>query len=437
MDLIIKAAQLILGLSFLVGVHELGHMLTAKFFGMRVEKFSIGFPPKLFGFKKGETEYSVGAIPLGGFVKISGMVDESLDTEAMKAEPQPWEFRSKPAWQRLIVMLGGVIVNVLVAFIISIGLLWIVGEEDIRIEELNKYGIVAQPIAKEIGLQTGDRIKAVNGKEAVLFSEVAETLINENSSITIIRNGEEKVIPVPSNVLDKLAEKDASGFISVVYKYKVGQVIKDGRAAKGGLKAGDSILSINGTAVPYFHLLKGEFAKNKNNVIDVAIIRDKKESHLSIQVDSAGMIGIELAPIHVLQETTRQYTFLESVPKGIVNSVKVITDQIKAFSKIFRGELKASNSVGSFFSIADAYGPKWEWSHFWSLTATLSMVLAFMNLLPIPALDGGHVMFILYEIISGRKPSDKFLENAQKVGMVILLTLMLYAISNDAIRHLF
>ena len=437
MELLIKATQLILGLSILVGVHELGHMLTAKFFGMRVEKFSIGFPPKLFGFKKGETEYSVGAIPLGGFVKITGMVDESMDTEALKAPPQPWEFRSKPAWQRLIVMLGGVIVNVLVAFFINIGLLWIVGEEDVRIDELNKYGIVAQPIAKEIGLQTGDKIKAVNGKQISVYSEISETLINENSSITIVRNGEEKVIPVPSNVLDKLAEKDAAGFISPIYKFKVADVLKDGRAAKAGLKSGDSIVSINGTTVPYFHLLKEELALNKNKAIDVVIVRDQKESHLTIPVDSAGMIGIQLEAINVLQTSTVSYTFFESVPKGIINSVKVITDQIKAFSKIFRGELKASNSVGSFLSIANAYGAKWVWSHFWSLTATLSMVLAFMNLLPIPALDGGHVMFLLYEIISGRKPSDKFLENAQKVGMVILLALMVFAISNDAIRNLF
>ena len=437
MELIIKATQLILGLSILVGVHELGHMLTAKFFGMRVEKFSIGFPPKLFGFKKGETEYSIGAIPLGGFVKISGMVDESMDTEALKAPPQSWEFRSKPAWQRLIVMLSGVIVNVLVAFLINIGLLWIVGEDDIRIEDLNKYGIVAQPIARAIGLQTGDKIKAVNGKEISVFSEVSETLINENSSITIVRNGVEKIIPIPSNVLDKLAEKDASGFISPIYGFKVADVIKGGKADKSGLKSGDSLVSINGTAVPYYHLLKDQLSTNKNKIVDVLIFRDQKESHLAIQVDSSGMIGIQLEAISVLQESTRHYSFLESIPKGIVNSVKVITDQIKAFSKIFRGELKASNSVGSFLSIGNAYGPKWVWSHFWSLTATLSMVLAFMNLLPIPALDGGHVMFLLYEIISGRKPSDKFLENAQKVGMVILLGLMLFAISNDVIRNLF
>lgn len=437
MELLIKATQLILGLSILVGVHELGHMLTAKFFGMRVEKFSIGFPPKLFGFKKGETEYSVGAIPLGGFVKISGMVDESMDTEAMKGEPQPWEFRSKPAWQRLIVMLGGVIVNVLVAFMINIGLLWTIGEDDIRIEDFNKFGIVAQPIAQEIGLKTGDKIKAVNGTEIKKFSEVFEALINDNSSLTIVRDGEEKVILIPSTLLDKLAEKDASGFIGPFYGYKVDAVVKGGNAEKGGLKAGDSILAINGTVVPYFHVLKEQLANHKKEIVDVAILRDNKQSHLSIQVDSMGLVGIQLASMSVLQKTTHQYSFLESVPKGISNSVKVITDQIKAFAKIFRGELKASNSVGSFLSIGNAYGPEWIWSHFWSLTATLSMVLAFMNLLPIPALDGGHVMFLLYEIISGRKPSDKFLENAQKVGMVILLGLMLFAISNDVIRNLF
>jgi regulator of sigma E protease len=437
MELLIKATQLIFGLSILVGVHELGHMLAAKFFGMRVEKFSIGFPPKLFGFKKGETEYSVGAIPLGGFVKISGMVDESMDTESLKAAPQPWEFRSKPAWQRLIVMLSGVIVNVLVAFIINIGLLVTVGEEDIKIEEFNKYGIVAQPIAQEIGLQTGDKIEAVNGKKIAYFSEVFEALLNDNSSITIQRNGEEKIVAIPSTLLDKLAEKDATGFISPVSGYKVAALVKGGNAEDAGLKFGDSILSINAVAVPYFHILKSELAKHKNEKVLVLVFRNKQMDSLNIQVDSSGMMGIQLESVRVMKSYTHQYSFLESIPKGISNSVKVITDQIKAFSKIFKGELKASNSVGSFLSIGNAYGGEWIWSHFWSLTATLSMVLAFMNLLPIPALDGGHVMFLLYEIISGRKPSDKFLENAQKIGMLILLTLMLFAISNDVIRNLF
>jgi len=437
MELLIKATQLIFGLSILVGVHELGHMLAAKFFGMRVEKFSIGFPPKLFGFKKGETEYSVGAIPLGGFVKISGMVDESMDTESLKATPQPWEFRSKPAWQRLIVMLSGVIVNVLVAFIINIGLLGTVGEEDIKIEEFNKYGIVAQPIAQGIGLQTGDKIEAVNGKKIAYFSEVFDALLNDNSSITIQRNGEEKIVAIPSTLLDKLAEKDATGFISPVYGYKVAAIVKGGNAEDAGLKAGDSILSINAISVPYFHILKSELGKHKNQKVLVLVLRNKQMDSLNIQVDSSGMMGIQLESVRVMKSYTHQYSFLESIPKGISNSVKVITDQIKAFSKIFKGELKASNSVGSFLSIGNAYGGEWIWSHFWSLTATLSMVLAFMNLLPIPALDGGHVMFLLYEIISGRKPSDKFLENAQKIGMLILLTLMLFAISNDVIRNLF
>lgn len=435
MELIIKATQLILGLSILVGVHELGHMLTAKFFGMRVEKFSIGFPPKLFGFKKGETEYSVGAIPLGGFVKISGMVDESLDTEAMKSEPQPWEFRSKPAWQRLIVMLGGVIVNVLVAFIISICLLWIVGDEYLSIEEVNKQGVVAEPIAEELGIQTGDKILAVNGRQLQDYSEIFEMLINQNSTLTISHEGVEKTIAIPNSLLDKLSDKDAAGLFTPFAHYKVEGVLQGGNADKAGVKPGDSIISVNAISVPYFHLLTKQLRANKNKQVDLVVVRDKQEIKINALVDSAGFLGIK--PKVLFNTSVRQYTFLESVPKGIENSVKVITDQIKAFSKIFRGELKPSNSVGSFLSIANAYGSKWIWSHFWNMTATLSMVLAFMNLLPIPALDGGHVMFLLYEIISGRKPSDKFLENAQKVGMVILLTLMLYAISNDAIRNLF
>lgn len=435
MEIIIMITQLVLGLSILVGVHELGHMLSAKYFGMRVEKFSIGFPPKLVGFKKGETEYSIGAIPLGGFVKISGMVDESMDTETLKAEPKPWEFRSKPAWQRLIVMLGGIIVNVIVAFIINIGLCSIVGEEYISIDEINKYGIVAKPIAQQIGFETGDKIVAVNGHAIDDISELSEALLNQNGSITIERNGIEKVISIPSDVLDKLVEKNATGFIEPIAPYKVASVLKSSNADKGGLKDGDSILQVNGKNVPFYHVLKAELLANKSKKVEMLVYRDHAEEKLTIEVDSAGLIGF--AAQQLIQASTRKFTLIESIPRGISNSIKVVTDQVKAFTKIFKGELKASNSVGSFFSIGKAYGGDWDWVRFWSLTATLSMVLAFMNLLPIPALDGGHVMFLLYEIVSGRKPSDTFLENAQKVGMAILLALMLFAISNDVIRNFF
>jgi len=429
--------QLILGLSILVGVHEMGHMLSAKYFGMRVEKFSIGFPPKVFGFKKGETEYSIGAIPLGGFVKISGMVDESMDTEAMKAKPQPWEFRSKPAWQRLIVMLGGIIVNVITAFVINIALSGIVGEEYVTIDEVNKYGIVALPLGEEIGLKTGDKIIAVNGKKTEDFYEFGDALLDPNSSFTILRGDTQKVIPVPSDLLNKLSDKNAAGFIEPFSAFKVAEVINGSNADKGGLKAGDSIIQVNDIAVPYFHLFKQQLSVNKDKTIKLTIFRAKQEQTLHVLVDSNGTIGFKPERIPLLKTSIRKFSLLESIPHGIVISVKVITDQIKAFSKIFKGELKASNSVGSFFSIGKAYGGNWDWERFWKLTATLSMVLAFMNLLPIPALDGGHVMFLMYEIISGKKPSDKVLEVAQKIGMAILLCLMVFAISNDVIRNFF
>ncbi|MBC7450752.1 MAG: RIP metalloprotease RseP [Cytophagales bacterium] len=433
MEVIIMISQLILGLSFLVGVHELGHMLTAKYFGMRVEKFSIGFPPKLFGFKKGETEYSIGAIPLGGFVKISGMVDESMDTEAMKAEPQPWEFRSKPAWQRLIVMLGGVIVNVITAFIIYIALSWIVGEKYLSIAEVNKYGIVAQDLAKQIGLQTGDKIIAVNDKKIEDFASVYEAALDENASYTIIRNGEKKHIPIPDTLLDQLADKNSTGFISPPIPFKVGVVKIGSNADKAGLKKGDSIIAVNGQHTKYFHLFQEQLKANKNKTITITFQRNKEVLSIQAFVDTSGIIGF--IPELNVQESLRTYSFIEAVPHGIYMSVKVVTDQLKAFSKIFKGELKAKNSVGSVITMAQAYGGTWDWEGFWKLTATLSMILAFMNLLPIPALDGGHVMFLMYEIISGRKPSDKFLETAQKIGMAILLSLMIFAISNDAIRN--
>jgi len=429
--------QLILGLSFLVGVHELGHMLSAKYFGMRVEKFSIGFPPKIFGFKKGETEYSVGAIPLGGFVKISGMVDESMDIEAMKAEPQPWEFRSKPAWQRLIVMLGGIIVNVITAFAINICLSWIIGEEYISVQEVNKYGIVALPLGEEIGLKTGDKIIAVNGKKIDDYFEFSEALLNQDASFTILRGDTQKVIPVPSDLLNKLSEKNAAGLIDRVSGFKVGEVIKGKNAYKAGLKAGDSIIKVNEVDVPYFHLFKQQLSYNKNKTISLEVIRAKKKINLTALVDSSGTIGFVAEGKPILKTSIRSFTFLQAIPHGIKISVKIITDQIKAFSKIFRGELKASNSVGSFLTIGKAYGGNWDWERFWRLTASLSMVLAFMNLLPIPALDGGHVMFLMYEIVSRKKPSDKFLETAQKIGMAILLSLMVFAIYNDVIRNFF
>lgn len=435
-QILVMAAQLILGLSILVGVHELGHMVAAKKFGMRVEKFSIGFPPKIASVKKGETEYSIGAIPLGGFVKISGMVDESLDTKSLDKEPQPWEFRAKPAWQRLIVMLGGIIVNVLVGILIFIMVTWYYGETYISREEVNKRGIVAFELAEKIGLKTGDKIIEINGKPYEDFLDTrTEVLLNSNSYYTVVRDGKEIRVDVPNDLLNRLADKDNTPFLGVLTPFEVGKVIKGKNAEKAGLQPGDRITAVNGKPLEYFHEFQEALKQHKNQSIDLQVKRGEEQTTLKAQVDSTGLLGFEIKPL--LTESVKDYSLLEAIPHGTYLSFNVIVTQLKAIGKMFRSELSASNSLGSFLTIGKAYGDTWIWERFWKLTGMLSMVLAFMNLLPIPALDGGHVMFLGYEIITRRKPSDKFLEGAQKVGMVILLALMVFALGNDFYRHLF
>jgi regulator of sigma E protease len=435
-QILIMAAQLILGLSILVGVHELGHMLAAKKFGMRVEKFSIGFPPKIASIKKGETEYSIGAIPLGGFVKISGMVDESLDTKSLDKEPQPYEFRAKPAWQRLIVMLGGIIVNVLVGILIFICITYFYGEEYLSKDEVNKKGIVAYELAQKVGLKTGDKIISINGKNFNNFNDTyTEVLLNSNSKFLVRRDGKDTTINIPNDLLDKIADKESKPFIEPIMPYEVKEIQPESAADKAGLKANDKILTIDSTPVSYFHELQAALNASKNKTVNLEVERMGKIVNLKANVDSSGKLGF--FPKSLLKPSIKEYSFFEAIPRGTYLSFKVVTDQVKALGKIFRRELSASNSLGSFLTIGKAYGDTWIWDRFWKLTGMLSMVLAFMNLLPIPALDGGHVMFLTYEIVTRRKPSDKFLEVAQKVGMVILLTLMVFALGNDFYRHLF
>ena len=435
-DILVKVAQLLLGLSILVGVHELGHMLAAKKFGMRVEKFSIGFPPKIASIIRGETEYSIGAIPLGGFVKISGMVDESLDTKNLDKEPQPWEFRAKPAWQRLIVMLGGIIVNVCVGILIYIFVTWIYGEKYLPTAEVNKRGIVAYELGQKIGLKTGDKIVAINGKPFDDFeSTYSETLLADNSSFTIERDGKTISVPIPNDLLDQIASKnEGKRFIDALTPYEVESVKEGTGAAQAGLKPGDKITMINGVSTKYFHQLQQELQKNKNK--EVTLTLDRKGTIVTTKgkVNEEGLLGF--GPKLLLNDSTRRYSFFEAIPRGTYVSFKIVTDQIKALGKIFKRELSASNSLGSFLTIGNAYGGTWIWERFWKMTGTLSMILAFMNLLPIPALDGGHVMFLTYEMVTRRKPSDKVLENAQKAGMVLLLALMVFALGNDIYRNI-
>lgn len=438
LEILIMAGQLILGLSILVGLHEWGHMAAAKLFGMRVEKYFIGFPPKIFSFQKGETEYGIGAIPLGGFVKISGMIDESMDIATISQEPQPWEFRSKPAWQRLVVMLGGIIVNVIVGIIIFIAIAYNEGEKFLSSSEVNKYGIVAGELAQEIGLKTGDKIVRVNGKPFEDFSEAvgSDVFLGSNSSYTVSRNGQEVQIEIPNNFIEKLSDPDEKrNFIRPQEPFIIGELIPGMPAEKAGLETGDKVVSINGKPIHFFHELQRELEVLKAKPTVLVVQRGNAQKSLDVQVSEEGTLGFY--PESLLHFTTVQYTLAQAAAVGTENAFAVVYNNIKGFGKIFRGEVSASKALSGPIGIARMFGGVWDWGRFWYLTGLLSMVLAFMNALPIPALDGGHAVILSYEIISGRKPSDKFLENAQKVGMVLLLGLMAFAIFNDVWKAVF
>jgi len=430
-------AQIILSLSILVGLHELGHLIAAKFYGMRVEQFSIGFPPKIFGVKYGETIYSVGAIPLGGFVKISGMIDESLDTEKMKEEPKPWEFRSKPAWQRLIVMMGGIIINVILGIIIFIFLNYHFGETYITKDEVNKYGIYALDLAKDLGLQTGDKVLKVNGQDYEKFRDIygPEVMLSSESYYTVDRGGKIIDIPIPSDFIETFSEEGKDkGFIAFLMPYDVGKVPRGSGAAKAGLITGDKILEVNEKSVIYIQILREVLQENKGKEVSIKIERDGETKMISVQVDNEGMIGFR---INYLMEMQRvQYSFTEAVNAGVKEAFQVTIFNIRGLGKVIRGEV-GRKSVKSVIGIAEYFGGTWDWKNFWFLTGMLSMWLAFLNFLPIPALDGGHVMFLGYEIISGRKPSDKVLEGAQKFGMAFLLVLMVFLLGNDIVNAIF
>jgi len=435
MEVFIMVGQLILGLSILVGLHELGHLLAAKAFGMRVEQFSIGFPPKIWGKKFGDTEYSFGMIPLGGFVKISGMIDESLDVTAMRVAPQPHEFRSKPAWQRLIVMMGGIIVNVILGVIIFIGFKYTQGDTYLSKQELNKYGIVAYELGESIGLKTGDRILDINGEDYERFRDLASpaVLLSSDGYFTVNRDGKRLTIPIPNDFVDDFAEENnAQKFIFYRLIFDIGAVIEGSPADLGGLRVGDKIIALNGAEIEFYDQLQASMDTLAGTQITLLINRSNVQQTLTIEVNEEGKIGFQANRLNEI--STVEYTFAESVPLGTELAFSIVWDNIKGFKKIFAGEVSASKSLSGPIGIAKIFGGTWDWQRFWRITGMLSMVLAFMNFLPIPALDGGHVVFLTWEIVTGKKPSDTFLENAQKVGMVLLLALMSYAILNDIIK---
>lgn len=440
MIILIKAAQLILSLSILVIVHEFGHFIFSKAFKCRVEKFYLFFDPwfSLFKFKKGETEYGIGWLPLGGYVKISGMIDESMDKEAMKLPPEPWEFRSKPSWQRLIIMIGGVLFNLILAILLYSAVLFIWGEQYLPTKNV-KYGISVSETGKEMGLQNGDKIISVDGQEVEDFHKIVPViLLNDAKSIEVQRNEATVVVPVKPEIIPKLL-KENRYIISmrVPYVCKIVGFGKDSPARDAGLEIGDSILAVNGSGFQFYDQFTDTLASLKDKTVNVLVKRKGIEKTVPVNIGVSGLLGIQhennIAGLFELK--TISYGFLESIPAGISKGYRTVGDYLKQFKLLFAPETKAYESLGGFMTIGNIFPSVWDWESFWNLTAFLSIILAVMNILPIPALDGGHVMFLLFEIITGRKPSDKFLEYAQIVGMVILFSLLLYANGNDVWKY--
>lgn len=436
MEILIKAAQLILSLSLLVILHELGHFIPAKLFKTRVEKFYLFFDPwfSLFKKKKGETEYGIGWLPLGGYVKIAGMIDESMDTEQMKQEPQPWEFRSKPAWQRLIIMLGGVTVNLILGIIIYISILAYYGEEFIASKDI-KYGIAADSIAYSIGFRDGDHVLSVDGQEVENYSKVpVKIIMDQAKQVQVLRGNETLNIAIkPSDIA--LIIKNTQDFLSPRFPFIVGGFSENSNAEKAGLKANDRIVSVNGTSAEYFHEFKKQLVNLKNQNIVIGIIRNGQPQNITVMVNENGMIGIApQSPDMMFQVSKKDYTIAQAIPAGTIKGFTTLGDYLKQFKLIFNKEVKGYESIGGFITFGKVFSPEWDWLKFWSITAFFSIVLAVMNMLPIPALDGGHVMFLLYEMITGRKPNEKFLEYAQTAGMILLLGLLIYANGNDIVK---
>lgn len=426
--------QVILALSILIILHELGHFLAARMFGIKVEKFYLFFDAwgvKLFKFNYKGCEYGIGWLPLGGYVKIAGMIDESMDAEQMKAEPKPWEFRSKPAWQRLIVMLGGIIVNVIVGIVVFWMITFKYGEADFDNTKL--YGVKPGIIGQNIGLKDGDKIIAVNGNKANLFYKdlMTSDVLMGDATLQVERAGKTLDVVLPATMLNEIAEHKRNEFVTPIFKMApVDSVYKESRAEKMGLLKGDSIVGINGVKVDRFDVFQEELAKSKGKEIKLDVMRGVDSLQLVAAADTSSILGFT-NPQPIVRYN---YAFAESLPIGVNKAFSVITDNIKGFGKIFKGEVRADKALSGPVGIAKMFGKEVDWMRFWTLVGTLSMALAFMNLLPIPALDGGHVIFLLVEMVQGKPLSDKFLETAQMVGFFILIALMLFTFGNDILK---
>jgi len=488
MTILIKVLQFILSLSLLVFIHELGHFIAAKAFKTRVEKFYLFFDWgfSLFRCKKvngkwrfkffsknvpekytvtqyrdasgkkqtnyepidlstlpaddwrrsDSTEYGIGWFPLGGYNKIAGMVDESMDKSQMQQPAKEWEFRSKPAWQRFIIMIGGVFMNVVLAYFIYTGLLAKEGEQYLPTAEVNKYGISVDSLGYELGLRDGDKIIAVDGEYIEKFQDIPmQIILDKAKTIEVERNGKDTIINLPDDAVTKLLGSQDANFISFRVPFMVADVMDNSAAKAGGLQVGDVIIGINDIQTPYYQDFVNNIKQFKNQDIEVKVVREADTMALAMHLPEEGVIGAYLAPIATCFELeTKEYTFFQAIPAGFSKTFKELGDYWKQVKLIFSPKTKAYESVGGFISIGKIFPDTWNWSLFWRMTAFLSIALAVMNILPIPALDGGHILFLLVEIITRRKPSDKFMEIAETVGLILVLGLVILANGNDIVR---
>ncbi len=442
MEVLIKILQLILSLSLLIFVHELGHYFTARMFGIRVEKFYLFFDAggfSLFKFKIGETTFGMGWVPFGGYCKISGMIDESMDTEAMKQPPQPWEFRSKPAWQRLIVMVGGVVMNVITAFIIFTCMSWHWGDTYIDNRDLT-WGYSYNELAHKIGFEDGDKIVKFDGAavEGSISKVYSDMVINQVKTVTVDRAGQMVDISIPAEYTPQMLNN--ADFMLPRLPFVVGEVAKEGGAVQAGIQAGDSLVTFNGVPMEFFDQYQKALAEVKGGQADITVMRDssgvKVPRTFNVMVSEDGKIGVIIFNMldRYFEVQTLDYTFWQSIPAGFRKTGTEIGGYWNQLKLIFQPKTKAYQSLGSFISIGNIFPGQWDWYSFWRVTGFLSIILAVMNILPIPALDGGHVLFLLWEVITRRKPSDKFMEWMQIVGLVLLFALMIFAFGNDIYR---
>jgi len=449
MENLIKAAQFILSLSIIVALHEFGHFITARMFKTRVEKFYLFFDflfpfPNLMNFalfkkKIGETEYGLGWFPLGGYVKIAGMIDESMDEEFLKSPPQPWEFRSKPAWQRMIIMLGGIIVNILLAFFIYSMILFHWGTSSLPLENV-KYGFAVDTVVQKMGLRDGDKILSYDGGKKFRSASTVfiDMLLNSATSIDIERNGQKMSIPVPQSIYKEMLAHKKPDMISPFMPAVVDSVYPGKYLAVAGGKHDDKIIQFDSVPIEYMQQFKRHIEATRGKQVDVKVLRGTDTVTLHVAVPDSAIIGVRFyGPDKYFTIVETKYGFFESFPAGIARTWDVFVNYLKQFKIIFNPELKGYKQLGSFVTMADQFSPEWDWLSLWNLTAFLSIAIAFVNVLPIPALDGGHAFFLLIEMITGKTPSDKFLERAQVVGMIIIFTIMFFALGNDVLRYVF